>query len=405
MEVDGTREITYRFRVRINNLCEGNPMFHPPQLSSWIQTVSTELPGLTRRQAVGLATYSFGAMCAQSVGMSHVSSFVGELLGQPANTVRQRLRENLYDAADKQGRGRRELEVETCFAPLLRWVTKLWRQPDQMLVVGLDATNLGQRFTVLSASVLVNHTAIPVAWVILPAGQHGSWRPHWEQVLARLAGVTEGLTVLVATDRGLYAKWLFEAIRKLGWHPLLRLRAQGTCVLLENGQQLPLADIARRVRGGWWHGPVRCFVGDARLEGTLLALGDPQQKEVWLLLTDCAPETVSPTWYALRMWIEEGFKACKTGALHWERTRMTDPRRAKRLWLVLALALLLTLSTAPAQSHPSPTPPRLSLVKQGMLRLLARAIRQAPLPSLAFYASTLPQPPVMEFIAALNTYP
>lgn len=367
--------------------------------------VSTKLPCLTRRQAVGLATYSFGAMCAQSVGMSHVSGFLSELLQQKENTVRQRLRETVYDAADKRGEGRQELEVETYFAFLLRWIVQMWRQPDQLLVVGLDATTLGSRFTVLSVSVLLQHTAIPVAWTLLPAGKPEKWRPHWERLLALLSDTTDGLTVLVAADRGLYAKWLYEDIQRLGWHPLLRLRVQGTCTLLETGQQWPLADLARLVGGGWWHGRVRCFQGDASLEGTLLVLGDPEQKEAWLLLTDCAPETVSPTWYGLRMWIEEGFKACKTGALHWERTRMTDPKRAARLWLVMALALLLSLSTAPASTQSTPEPRRLSLVKRGILRLLACAMRQELLSDLALHASTLPRCPALEFATALNTYP
>lgn len=380
-------------------------MFHPPQLSNWIQIVSTKLPRLARRQAVGLATCSFGAMCAQSVGMSHVSSFLSELLEEKENTVRQRLRETVYDAADKRGEGRRELEVETYFAPLLRWIVEMWRQPDQLLVAGLDATTLGSRFTVLSVSVLLQHTAIPVAWAILPAGKPEKWRAHWERLLALLSDTTDGLTVLVAADRGLYAKWLYEDIQRLGWHPLLRLRAQGNCTLLETRDQLPLAELAQRVVGGWWQGRVRCFQDDASLEGTLLVLGEPEQQEAWLLLTDCAPETVSPSWYGLRMWIEEGFKACKTGALHWERTRMTNPRRAGRLWLVLALTVLLTLSTATTSPDPASPSPRLSSVKRGILRLLARAIRQTSLPSFALYASALPPSPLLEFTAALNTYP
>ena len=380
-------------------------MFYPRELSDWTRAVSTGLPDLTRRQAAALATYSFGAICAQSVGMSHVSRFVSEVTQQSENTVRQRLRESLYDAADKRGKGRRELVVETCFATLLRWVVKLCLQADQVLMVGLDATKLQQRFIVLSISVLVGNSAIPVAWSVLPAGAKGSWRPYWERLLALLTDATPGVTVFAAADRGLYAKWLYEAIVQLGWHPLLRLRAQGTCLLLDSQQPTSLAEIAGCVRAGWWHGPVRCFTGDSSLEGTLLVLGDPEQKETWLLLTDCAPETVSPTWYGLRMWIEAGFKACKSAAFHWERTRMTDPRRAQRLWLVLALALLFTLSTSPPSTGVPSAPSRLSKVKQGILRLIARTFRQDTFSALALYADTLPRSPVLDFVAALNTYP
>jgi hypothetical protein len=33
--------------------------------------------------------------------------------------------------------------------------------------------------------------------------------------------------VIVLADRGLYAKWLFEAIVELNWHPFLRVNTQG----------------------------------------------------------------------------------------------------------------------------------------------------------------------------------
>ena len=36
------------------------------------------------------------------------------------------------------------------------------------------------------------------------------------------------MTVIVLADRGLYARWLFCRIRRLGWHSFLRVNAQGT---------------------------------------------------------------------------------------------------------------------------------------------------------------------------------
>jgi len=40
--------------------------------------------------------------------------------------------------------------------------------------------------------------------------------------------VPKGWKVIVLADRGLYAKWLFEAIVELKWHPFLRVNSQGT---------------------------------------------------------------------------------------------------------------------------------------------------------------------------------
>jgi hypothetical protein len=49
-------------------------------------------------------------------------------------------------------------------------------------------------------------------------------------------------------------------------------------------------------------------------------------------------------WYGLRSWIECGFKDAKRGGWHWEQTKMSDPRRAERLWLAMALATLWVVS-------------------------------------------------------------
>ena len=44
------------------------------------------------------------------------------------------------------------------------------------------------------------------------------------------------------------------------------------------------------------------------------------------------------------MWIERGFKLTKRGGWQWQSTRMTNPERAQRLWLVVALATIWLLS-------------------------------------------------------------
>jgi hypothetical protein len=97
--------------------------------------------------------------------------------------VFQRLREWYLDAGQKSGNKRRELEVSTCFAPRLRWVLRLWRSDKRQLALVIDATSLGNRWTILAISVVLSGCAIPVAWKVLPAEQPGSWRPYWEGLL------------------------------------------------------------------------------------------------------------------------------------------------------------------------------------------------------------------------------
>ena len=119
------------------------------------------------------------------------------------------------------------LVVEECFGSLLRWVLCCWQ--GTQLALALDATTLGSRFTVLAISVVYRGCAIPVAWTILPATPRHAWRRHWLQMLRQLRpALPRGWTVIVLADRGLYARWLFGRIVRLGWHPLLRINTGGT---------------------------------------------------------------------------------------------------------------------------------------------------------------------------------
>jgi hypothetical protein len=334
-------------------------------------------------------------MVGQS-GQASIACFLALVLGKSENTLRQQLRESLYDAADKRGRQRRAVDVTLCFAPLLGWVLSWWASVEKRLALALDATTLGQRFTVLVISVLYRGCAIPVAWVVLPATQPGAWMPHWKRLLRCLRGVVPGdWTVIVLTDRGLYAQPLYRAIQRNGWHPLMRINAQGKFRLVGEDRFRGLSSLvpARRTV---WRGEVDCFVSPAaRVRATLLTRWDDGFDTPWLLLTDLAPNQADSVWYGLRGWIEQGFKDCKRGGWRWEQTKMTDPARATRLWLVIALATLWTLSvggetqnhlTASGLDDPLPPPDaaarprRLSCFKRGWLLILAALLHHFPLP-------------------------
>ena len=128
------------------------------------------------------------------------------------------------DQRGETGKKRREVEVSLCFAPLLRWILQLWKSEKKQLALVMDATTLGERWTILAISVVLSGCAIPVAWKVLPGKGEGSWRPHWEGLLKHLEGaVPDEWQVLVLADRGLYARWMWDAIRACGWHPVLRL--------------------------------------------------------------------------------------------------------------------------------------------------------------------------------------
>jgi hypothetical protein len=360
-------------------------MSHPEGLKQWNREVSTHLPHLSKTQAMILALYSFGMALTKRCGLTTIVTFLSLLLDEPPANLRQRLREWNYEAPQKRGAKRQAIHVSHSFAPLLRWVLADWASPGQLTLV-LDVTYLGERFTVLAVSVVYRGCALPVAWRIVPGHTKGEWHPLWVALVTALQpAIPKGWTVYVLTDRGLYSKRLFQVLRRAKWHPLMRIREQG---LWRRERAKTWKDLSRLARPGigLWCQRVVCFKGDP-LVCTLVVQWEASSTEPWLLLTDLPPVHVQPNHYALRAWIEAGFKDVKRGGFHWEQTKMTDPARVERLWLVLAVALIWLIRVGgQAQqawldsSSTRPLPATLSCLTLGWLTLLVAAFKQQPLP-------------------------
>ena len=314
-------------------------------LSQWETTVSTHLPHLSRPQARVLAAWSFGMVLAKSCGITSVVAILAPLLKQSESTVRQRLREWCYPSKRKKGMHRQALEVSQCFAPLLGWVLSWWDPGEHRLALAMDANTLSDRFTVLAISVLYRGCAIPVAWKIVRSNEPGSWEPYWKDLLSHLAkAVPSDWMVIVLADRGLYAKWLYKHIVELGWHPFLRINRTGKVRPEGESRFRWLSSLVPEV-GTRWSGVVDCFAGvQCQVHCTLLARWDEPYAEAWLVLTDLAPEVANIVWYSMRNWIECGFKDTKRGGWQWHQTKMKDPERAARLWVVIAVATLWVVS-------------------------------------------------------------
>src|SRR2546426_9225628 len=115
-----------------------------------------------------------------------------------------------------------------------------------------------------------------------------------------------------------------------------------------------------------------------RLNCTLLARWEAGYADPWLLLTDLAPHAGKSCWYGLRAWIEQGFKITKRGGWQWQRTRMSDPQRAARLWLAVAVATLWLLSVggeADESIPPSTLPDITAVVAQARRQRRATRLR------------------------------
>src|SRR5881394_1339109 len=148
-------------------------------MSSSVATIATVqkrvgqmLPNLSKAEAEALGLLSYGILLFNGCGLTRLSKGLAKLEQVPAGRLRQRLREFCYEAEAKRGKKRREVKVEACFADLLRAVLREWEGKKE-LALAMDAMTLGERFTVLSISVVYRGCGMTIAWKIIKAGQEG----------------------------------------------------------------------------------------------------------------------------------------------------------------------------------------------------------------------------------------
>jgi hypothetical protein len=368
-------------------------MPYPDELKYWTEEVSSAFRGLNRAQAEVLALYSYGMAITQRCGQTLIGAFLGLLLGMRIENLRQRLREWTYEAEQKRKRQRREIEVESLFAPWLKWVVSYWKHPKQ-LVLAMDVTYLRDRHTILTISVVYRGCAIPVAWRILPGEQKGEWHPIWVHLLNCLSQMaTFPPQVWVLTDQGLYSKRLFHVIQGHGWHPCMRVRTQGLYRPLRANKWRSLEGAAYRAMPSKAM-RVACFKGDPLL-CTLWIHWQAAYDKPCLLVTDLPPKRLRGNPYALRTWVECGFKDLKRGGFRWEQSKITQPERLERLLFIIALALFSQVRQGSAlqdellADHDCPP---LSCSTLGWLATLVAAIRQCPLPFAFFSPYSFPFP-------------
>ncbi|MDE2683019.1 MAG: transposase [Chloroflexota bacterium] len=289
----------------------------------------------------GLVLWVYGAILAGSACQNAVASALSTGGGN-WNRFRQYIRQWLYDGSDRARPCQTQLDVSLCFAPLLKWVLAWWHSGP--LALAIDPTLKGDRTTAIVISVVYRSCAIPVAWRIHPATQKGSWMDPIVELLQALApAVPEEMTVIVLCDRGIASPKLWKQICAQGWHPCMRY-AKSITFCADGGKRLPARAFVSRPDTAWIGQGTAFSTPKAKRQCTLLVVWYVEQEEPWVILTDLAPDKVGPSWYALRFWIELGFKALKSLGWKWDKTRRTDPTRVSRHWLVLSVATLLVLA-------------------------------------------------------------
>jgi hypothetical protein len=318
-------------------------------LQRWTALLRQHFSTLSGPQVTGLALWSIGIVLAESASLHAVVLALVCWLTFHSGSLLKRLQEWYLEAAAKKGHGtagkgchRRDFSPEQAAADLFQWILEDW--PGHQLVLALDPTSFGDRFTVLNISVLYRGCAVPVIWTVVPGNEPGAWEPHWERMLQLLhTRVPPGWQILVLTDRGMYSPRLFRCLVALHWHPFLRIRGQGFYRLRGSQEWLALKDLPL-APGETQAFAAELFKNDeGRLKGTLVAFQGEGYAEPWLIVTDLSAETARASWYGLRAWIEQGYKRIKREGWGLQRTRIEDCQRLERLWLAVAVATLWVL--------------------------------------------------------------
>ena len=347
------------------------------------ETIDTHFSSCLRPAQRGcLACWVYGTVMAHSACQNRVIAALLPVCAVRFDALRQYLREWLYDGEDKAAPCHTQVEIATCFVPLLRWVLSLWRSDH--LTLAIDVTNLQDRLHATPASgypvsVVYRGCAIPIAWHLMPGNEQGAWMPHLCRLLHTIGeAIPAHLQVLVLMDAGLRSPALWEASREHGWHPLQR-QEQGLWFRPAGYHAFHRADTLVRHPGAAWIGTGVAFkTKRAQRAATLVVVWEQDQEEPWVLLTDLDPQTAGLSWYGLRFWIECGFRIIKGMGWQWQKSQRTDSDRVARHWLVMAVASCWVLAPGtrvedaasldrlPAQLHaPSPGPRLTDRSRQG----------------------------------------
>lgn len=306
-------------------------------------------------QVPTFALWVYGTVLA---GSGCLNTVIAALLALGNFTsLRQRLREWLKDGSDKAAPCHAQIAVRACFAPLLAWATRFAGK--ERAVFALDATAQRAELTALCVSLLFRGSALPVAWHLLAGNAPESWNPHWKRLLHLLTpALPPGKRPLLLADRGLWSPSLFAEARAAGFLTLFRV--QNNLRFAPQGQRGLWARSLVPAPGCAWIGRGTAYAYG--LPCTLVAVWLVGQEHPCLCLSDAAPEEIDVDAYALRMWIEAGFRNLKRFGWQWQNTRRTAPERVMRHWLVLAVATLYALDEGAWQEDHAPSSSDLRLL-------------------------------------------
>ncbi len=249
-----------------------------------------------------------------------------------------------------------KVEVEKIYLPLVMAAIDNWTQG--RLYIALDTTMLWNKYCMIHLSIICSGRAIPFLWLVK---EHNSATIGFEvyQPLLRKASwfLRNQSDVMFLADRGFANRSLLTWLRGRNWHYSIRIPSDTSIWGVHRWCACPVSKL-RTVRGeAKMYHQVRLW--EQGIGTVNLALAYPEKvAEPWAVRgrmpssralarrtarTRCTDET--PTLqtlyqYGFRFRVEELFLDSKSGIFGLTDSRLRDPQKLNRLYLVVAIAIL-----------------------------------------------------------------
>jgi hypothetical protein len=224
------------------------------------------------------------------------------------------------------------------YLPLVLAALSKRGEQGQRLYLVLDTSVLWNRYCLISLSVVCGGRALPLLWKVI---EHASASVRWQQYrgLLRLAArVLAEQEVVFLCDRAFPCQCLLQWLHQQRWQFVLRLKAN---TVVQGARRCATAV-----------GQLNCPQGEALFYQQVQLWTQPStplnlviahplaEQHPWYLITN-QPPTLQTVWdYAQRFSIEQLFLDSKSGVFQLEGSRLRQPQRLERLYLVVAIAVL-----------------------------------------------------------------
>jgi len=224
------------------------------------------------------------------------------------------------------------------YRPLLQETIADWPE-NQRYLVPIDTSDLGNGYILIRAALIYRGRTIPLSWSVIKHGSASVGFNEYEQVLKDVLKILpKDANIVFLADRGFVHKKFIEFCRHHQVNFCIRVKSN-TIVQFNEGTVTNAGQLCP---------PTGCasFYNDVSIltEGigtiNLAVANAADAKEAWYIITDEQADLSTLDDYALRFDIEENFLDDKSNGFQVESSKLKDPDKLSRLFLIIATATL-----------------------------------------------------------------